>query len=119
LNRFFEPQKVVFRKSTFKSNQAFLSQPIRIFVNGMTVTGSNVTFYVFERSAVRAQEPNRLIQALIGYQLMTDKEMGFDQTMEIEGEFWIIQFAGKTFKSHGPHRRPSGISSIEVQGSGP
>jgi hypothetical protein len=56
-----------------------------------------------------AKEPKLLIQALIGYELMTNEEMGFYQTMEIEGELWIIQFAGKTYNSHGPHRRSSGI----------
>jgi hypothetical protein len=33
-------------------DQALLSQPNRIFVNGITVTGSKVTFNVFGRSAV-------------------------------------------------------------------
>jgi hypothetical protein len=58
-------------------DQAFLGQPNRIFVHGMTVTGSNMTFYVLDRSAVYestsydcAKEPGPLIKALIGYQLM-------------------------------------------------
>jgi hypothetical protein len=84
----------------------------------MTVAGSNVTCYVFDRSAVYesssfdcAKEPGPLIKALIGYQLMTEEEMGFDATMEKESEAWIIKMAGKRYKSSGHVRRAPGIFS--------
>ena len=98
-------------------DQIFIGQPNRILVHGMTIAGSKIRFYVFDRGSVYQSKaydcvdgPKILIRALIGYQQMSDREMGFDPTVKklSDGKF-EIEVDDHLYKVKTPFRRNPGI----------
>ncbi|KAI9710009.1 MAG: hypothetical protein M1828_002338 [Chrysothrix sp. TS-e1954] len=70
----------------------FSTQPTRRFVHGFLLFGTLMQLHVFDRSGNYCAphfdillEPARFIQALVGYTLMDDDELGLDTFIEREG----------------------------------
>lgn len=71
----------------------FSVQPTRRFVHVFTLLGTIMELWVFDRSGPYSSgsfdihlEPEKFIQALVGYTLMSDDELGLDSFIEHDGE---------------------------------
>jgi hypothetical protein len=69
----------------------FFGQPNRLFLHGLTIAGSQVTSYVFDRSSVYEtvtfdfeKNLDLLATALCGYETMDQYQLGFDPTIKTE-----------------------------------
>jgi hypothetical protein len=78
----------------------FSVQPTRRFVHAFTLLGTIMELWVFDRSGPYSSgpfnihdEPEKFIQALVGYTLMNDDELGLNTFIEHDGDdnFVIIQ----------------------------
>ncbi|KAI0117805.1 serine/threonine-protein kinase Sgk2 [Nemania sp. FL0031] len=67
----------------------FASQPTRLFVHAFALTGSTMETWVFDRSGPYSgvafdvhEEPEKFIQVMCGYLMMSDEELGLDTFTE-------------------------------------
>ncbi|EXU95608.1 protein kinase [Metarhizium robertsii] len=87
----------------------FASQPIRLFVHAFTLTGTEMETWVFDRSGPYSgatfdvhEEPEKFIQVMCGYLMMSDEELGLDTvTREKDNKLFItmpVETCGKKRK---------------------
>ncbi|KAL7799783.1 serine/threonine-protein kinase Sgk2 [Trichoderma ceciliae] len=79
------------------AREVFGSQPDRRFVPGFTICGSKMRLWVFDRSGSYSsenfdihKEPERFIQVIAGYALMTDAELGLNTFIRRDGDKYIV-----------------------------
>lgn len=79
------------------ARELFGSQPDRRFVPGFTICGSTMRLWVFDRSGPYSsekfdihKEPERFIQVIAGYVLMTDTELGLNTFIRRDGDKYIV-----------------------------
>ncbi|OBT60889.1 hypothetical protein VE03_09937 [Pseudogymnoascus sp. 23342-1-I1] len=99
------------------AREVFGSQPDRRFVPGFTIYGSVMRLWVFDRSGPYSsekfdihKEPERFIQVIAGYALMTDAELGLNTYIGRDG----ISTSSTTISSSRQKRKRDGF----VNGSG-
>ncbi|MCJ1242411.1 hypothetical protein MMC14_010419 [Varicellaria rhodocarpa] len=70
----------------------FFTQPTRRFIHGFTILGTTMELWVFDRSGPYSsgpfdihEEPEQFIQAIAGYAMMSDEELGLDTFVERDG----------------------------------
>ena len=80
--------------------EAFIAQPTRRFVHGFTLCGASMELWVFDRSGCFSsghfdirEQPQRFIEAIVGYAMMTDEELGLDTFIQraTDGRFVDIE----------------------------
>ncbi|KAH8746090.1 serine/threonine-protein kinase Sgk2 [Diaporthe sp. PMI_573] len=87
----------------------FASQPTRLFVHAFTLTGTEMETWVFDRSGPYSgatfdihEEPEKFIQVMCGYLMMSDEELGLDTfTRERENRLFVtmpVEARGKKRK---------------------
>lgn len=87
----------------------FASQPTRLFVPAFTLAGTEMETWVFDRSGPYSgatfdvhEEPEKFIQVMCGYLMMSDKELGLGtMTKEKDGKLFVtlpVQARGKKRK---------------------
>ncbi|KAG5957896.1 hypothetical protein E4U57_001654 [Claviceps arundinis] len=77
--------------------EVFARQPTRRFVHAFTLTGTTMETWVFDRSGPYSgatfnvhEEPEKLVQVLCGYLMMSDEELGLDIfTEEKDGRLFV------------------------------
>ena len=79
------------------AREVFGSQPDRRFVPGFTICGSVMRLWVFDRSGPYSsekfdihKEPERFVQVIAGYALMTDAELGLNTFIRRDGDTYIV-----------------------------
>jgi Fungal protein kinase len=79
------------------ARELFRSQPDWRFVLGFTICGSTMRLWVFNRSGPYSsekfdihKEPERFIQVIAGYALMTDAELGLNTFIRRDGDKYIV-----------------------------
>ncbi|OAF59713.1 hypothetical protein VC83_03925 [Pseudogymnoascus destructans] len=79
------------------AREVFGSQPDRRFVPGFTICGSVMRLWVFDRSGPYSsekfdinKEPERFIQVIAGYALMTEAELGLNTFIRRDGDKYIV-----------------------------
>jgi hypothetical protein len=79
------------------ARELFGSQPDRRFVPGFTICGSTMRLWVFDRSGPFNsekfdihKEPERFVQVIAGYALMTDAELGLNTFIRRDGDKYIV-----------------------------
>ncbi|KAI0400036.1 serine/threonine-protein kinase Sgk2 [Xylaria palmicola] len=67
----------------------FAAQPTRLFVHAFTLTGTEMETWVFDRSGPYSgatfdihEKPEKFIQVMCGYLMMSDEELGLDTFIE-------------------------------------
>ena len=75
----------------------FFTQPTRRFIYGFTILGTTMELWVFDRSGPYSsgpldihEKPKQFIQAIAGYAMMTDEELGLDTFIKRDGEDLFI-----------------------------
>lgn len=75
----------------------FASQPTRLFVHAFTLTGTEMETWVFDRSGPYSgntfdvhEEPEKFIQVICGYLMMSDEELGLDIITKEKGDKLFI-----------------------------
>lgn len=75
----------------------FASQPIRLFVHAFTLTGTEIETWVFNRSRLYSrvtfdvhEEPEKFIQVMCGYLIISDEELGLDTITKENGDKLFI-----------------------------
>ncbi|KAM3509002.1 hypothetical protein MY11210_006497 [Beauveria gryllotalpidicola] len=87
----------------------FASQPTRLFVPAFTLTGTEMETWIFDRSGPYSgatfdvhEEPEKFIQVMCGYLMMSNKELGLDTiTKEKDGMLFVtlpVEARGKKRK---------------------
>ncbi|KAG6263252.1 hypothetical protein E4U48_006844 [Claviceps purpurea] len=77
--------------------EVFAQQPTRRFVHAFTLTGKTMETWVFDRSGPYSgatfnvhEEPEKFVQVLCGYLMMSDEELGLDIfTEEKDGRLFV------------------------------
>ncbi|KAG6130388.1 hypothetical protein E4U28_007436 [Claviceps purpurea] len=77
--------------------EVFARQPTRRFIHAFTLTGTTMETWVFDRSGPYSgttfnvhEEPERFVQVLCGYLMMSDEELGLDVfTEEKDGRRFV------------------------------
>lgn len=71
----------------------FTTQPTRRFIHGFFLRGTTMELWVFDRSGPYSsgefdihREPEQFIQAIAGYAMMSDDELGLDTFIKRDGE---------------------------------
>ncbi|CCU76519.1 serine/threonine protein kinase domain protein [Blumeria hordei DH14] len=79
-------------------SEVFLEQPLRHFVHGFILFGTQLQLWVFDRSGPYCESiidvgksQKKLVHVLAAYMLMSDKEHGIDPNIRYEGEKMIIK----------------------------
>ncbi|KAG6095123.1 hypothetical protein E4U31_006003 [Claviceps sp. LM219 group G6] len=78
--------------------EVFARQPTRRFVHAFTLTGTTMETWVFDRSGPYSgatfnvhEEPEKFVQVLCGYLMMSDEELGLDTfTEEKDGRRFVM-----------------------------
>lgn len=75
------------------ARDVFAAQPTRHFVHGFLLCGSLMELWIFDRSGPYGsgpfnihKEPKKFIQAITGYAMMSDNELGLDMFIEEGGD---------------------------------
>ena len=75
------------------ARDVFAAQPTRRFVHGFLLCGSLMELWIFDRSGPYSsgpfdihKEPEKFIQAITGYAMMSDNELGLDMFIKKEGD---------------------------------
>ncbi|SZF03906.1 unnamed protein product [Blumeria hordei] len=78
-------------------SEVFLAQPLRHFVHGLILFGTQLQLWVFDRSGPYCESiidvgksQKKLVHVLAAYMLMSDKEHGIDPNIRYEGDKMII-----------------------------
>ncbi|SZF02529.1 unnamed protein product [Blumeria hordei] len=79
-------------------SEVFLAQPLRHFVHGFILFGTQLQLWIFDRSGpycesiidVRGSQ-EKLVHVLAAYMMMSDKEHGVDSHIRYEGDEMIIK----------------------------
>ncbi|KAL2044998.1 hypothetical protein N7G274_002773 [Stereocaulon virgatum] len=94
----WELKKILLQLARYMRD-AFTAQPTRRFIHGFFLHNTTMELWVFDRSGPYSsgefnihEEPDKFIQAITGYALMDDEELGLDTFTEIhnEGRFITI-----------------------------
>ncbi|KAI9808740.1 MAG: hypothetical protein M1825_003892 [Sarcosagium campestre] len=85
------PLKKILLQLARYMRDAFTAQPTRRFIHGFFLHGSTMELWVFDRSGPYSsgefdihEEPERFIEAIVGYTMMDDEELGLDIFTEQE-----------------------------------
>ncbi|SLM34569.1 serine threonine-protein kinase sgk2 [Lasallia pustulata] len=75
----------------------FASQPTRLFVHAFTLTGTEMETWIFDRSGPYSgatfdvhEEPEKFIQVMCAYLMMSDKELGLDTFTKAKGNRLLV-----------------------------
>ncbi|KAK5999022.1 hypothetical protein PT974_01409 [Cladobotryum mycophilum] len=79
----------------------FAGQPTRLFVHAFTLTGTEIETWIFDRSGPYSgatfdihEEPEKFIQVMCGYLMMSDEELGLDTVIrEKDDKLFITMHA--------------------------
>ena len=94
----WELKKILLQLARYMRD-AFTAQPTRRFIHGFFLHNTTMELWVFDRSGPYSsgefnihEEPEKFIQAITGYALMDDEELGLDTFTEMhnEGRFITI-----------------------------
>jgi hypothetical protein len=87
------------------ADEVFTSQPLRLFLHAFYIRGSLVEFWIFDRSGLYCSEVLnihqhfvRFLSIILNYQLMTDQELGVNDTIKTdEGGTYIVADTGNLY----------------------
>ncbi|CCU76485.1 serine/threonine-protein kinase Sgk2, partial [Blumeria hordei DH14] len=81
--------------------EVFIAQPLRRFVHGFLLFGSQLQLWVFDRSGPMSsgfidigENPEKLVYVITAYMLMSDNELGLDSNFVQEHDRTLIKVEG-------------------------